>query len=292
MAAKTIECVECGATVAYGRLSCPDCGSLLASVAGSMAPKPAPAQAATIELQSASKLAEQAAGMPLDEPADVQADAPTGPALVQATVQAPADAPMPTFIPRQPNAFHPPMLAAATVMTSTPVWPGAVPPAQLMPDELPVGRPSTTPLRAVPWSNAIDQARALEISGWVVLAGAALGTLGFLLPWSRVVIGAGAFGGYLSTWGLASPTHLLVFLMILVVLGLAIVPTRVPAWLAFGVGGLALGGFLIGLSWPYLVGPLGADIGVLLVGLGGAILGVGGVMATWSSRHVEVEPSV
>jgi hypothetical protein len=91
---------------------------------------------------------------------------------------------------------------------------------------------------------------------------------------------------------LASPTHLLVFLVILAVLGLAVVPSRVPAWLAFGVGGLALGGLLIGLSWPYLVGPLGADIGVLMVGLGGAILGIGGVMASWSSRHVEFEPPV
>ncbi|TFG68791.1 MAG: hypothetical protein E4H24_02650 [Thermomicrobiales bacterium] len=288
MAARTIDCVECGATVAYGRLSCPDCGSLLASMAGSIAPKSVPTQMATIEHEGVSDLTEQATETPHSEPADAQIDASSGRAPAQAPLDAPAEPPMPASIPRQPNVYQPPMLAAAAVMTSAPVWPGAVPPAPQVPD----ASSATKTVQASPWSNSIDRARVLEISGWVVLVGAAFATLGFLLPWSRVVIGAGAFGGYLSTWGLASPTHLLVFLVILAVLGLAVVPSRVPAWLAFGVGGLALGGLLIGLSWPYLVGPLGADIGVLMVGLGGAILGIGGVMASWSSRHVEFEPPV
>ena len=34
MKTKTIDCVECGEKVSYGRLSCPACGALLASVAG------------------------------------------------------------------------------------------------------------------------------------------------------------------------------------------------------------------------------------------------------------------
>ena len=34
MTTKTIDCVECGESVPYGRLSCPACGALLASVAG------------------------------------------------------------------------------------------------------------------------------------------------------------------------------------------------------------------------------------------------------------------
>src|SRR6476619_7402572 len=34
MKTKTIACVECGEKVSYGRLSCPACGALLASVAG------------------------------------------------------------------------------------------------------------------------------------------------------------------------------------------------------------------------------------------------------------------
>src|SRR6187549_2405816 len=31
---KTLDCVECGASAPYGRLSCPSCGALLASVTG------------------------------------------------------------------------------------------------------------------------------------------------------------------------------------------------------------------------------------------------------------------
>ena len=34
MTTRTIDCAECGASVPYGRLSCPRCGSLLASVTG------------------------------------------------------------------------------------------------------------------------------------------------------------------------------------------------------------------------------------------------------------------
>ncbi len=36
MAVRTIGCGSCGAVVPYGRLSCPECGELLASVAGSI----------------------------------------------------------------------------------------------------------------------------------------------------------------------------------------------------------------------------------------------------------------
>ena len=41
------------------------------------------------------------------------------------------------------------------------------------------------------WLNTIpDPARFVEIAGWFVVVGAAMSLLGFLLPWSRVVIGA------------------------------------------------------------------------------------------------------
>ncbi len=36
MTTKTIDCVDCGESVPYGRLSCPACGALLASVAGAL----------------------------------------------------------------------------------------------------------------------------------------------------------------------------------------------------------------------------------------------------------------
>jgi hypothetical protein len=137
-----------------------------------------------------------------------------------------------------------------------------------------------------------EAARFAEIAGWFVVVGATMSLLGFLLPWSRVVIGARATGGYLDTWGLASPTHLLVVIGLLVVLGLGVMRTRVPTWLSTGVLGLAAGGLLLGLSWPYIVGPLGAGIGVLVVALGGIALLIGGALGSWATRHVEDGPGV
>jgi len=134
--------------------------------------------------------------------------------------------------------------------------------------------------------------QTLELAGWFVIAGAVLSILGFVLPWSRVVIGSGQTGGYFDTWGLASPTHLLVLLGLLVILGLGIVPSRLPAWIRTGVLGLAAGGILVGLAWPYVVGPLGADVGVTAELVGGIALAIGGILASWATRHAAEEPSV
>ena len=66
------------------------------------------------------------------------------------------------------------------------------------------------------WLNTVpDPARFVEIAGWFIVVGAAMSLLGFLLPWSRVVIGARTNGGYFDGWGLASPTHLFVFVGLL-----------------------------------------------------------------------------
>ena len=120
------------------------------------------------------------------------------------------------------------------------------------------------------WLNAVpDPARFVEIAGWFIVVGAAMSLLGFLLPWSRVVIGARTIGGYFDGWGLASPTHLFVFVGLLAVLALALRRRPVPAWISSGVLGLGFGGLLLGLAWPYLVGPLGADVGLTMVTLGG-----------------------
>jgi hypothetical protein len=119
-----------------------------------------------------------------------------------------------------------------------------------------------------------------------------MAVLGFLLPWSVVVIGARGVGGYLDDWGMASPTHVLVLLGLLSVLALGVVRTPVPVWFRTGALGLGVGGLLIGLIWPYLIGPLGADIGVLVTALGGLALVTGGIVASWATRHVEADPLV
>jgi hypothetical protein len=142
------------------------------------------------------------------------------------------------------------------------------------------------------WLAAPDPARFVEIAGWFVVVGATMALLGFLLPWSRVVIGASTIGGYFDGWGLASPTHLFVFVSLLAVLALAIRREPVPPWISSGIFGLAFGGLLLGLAWPYIVGPLGADVGLTMTFLGGVCLLVGGTLALWATRHVEAEPVV
>ena len=68
--------------------------------------------------------------------------------------------------------------------------------------------------------------------------------------------------------------------------------TPVPAWLRTGLLGLGVGGLLVGLTWPYLFGPLGAGVGVLITSFGAVALLIGGCVASWATRHVEVEPAV
>ena len=72
--------------------------------------------------------------------------------------------------------------------------------------------------------------------------------------------------------GLTGPGHILVLVAAIVIAVLAVVPNRIPAWLRSGVAGLLLGMFVIGLVWPYIVGPLGASIGSLMDLVGSIVL--------------------
>lgn len=265
---RTIDCMDCGASVPYGRLSCPACGGLVASVAGA-----APRSAERVRPAEPIPTAERTPAAEPARPAEpLLAARPYERHLADET-DPPAHASVPT------SAYRPPALALA----ATPV-------------SAPSGSLSTTASAAADErasrSDVMDPARIVELAGWFVIVGATMSLLGLLLPWSRVVIGAKGVGGYLDTWGLASPTHILVFVALLAVLAFGIVRTPVPAWLRIGVFGLALGSLLIGLVWPYVVGPLGADVGVLVVALGGSALIIGGVVAIWATRHAAVEPFV
>jgi hypothetical protein len=119
-----------------------------------------------------------------------------------------------------------------------------------------------------------------------MIIGSAVAMLGFLLPWSRTVIGAEGAGTYFDTWGIANPSHLLVELSLAAVLGLAIVANPIPTWIRTCCAGLVLGGLLVGLAWPYLLGPLGAGPGVLAILVGGVLLGAAGVLDLVEARHV------
>ena len=138
----------------------------------------------------------------------------------------------------------------------------------------------------------IDRARIDEAAGVVVLAGAMGSLIGFLLPWSRVVIGSRGAGTYFDTWGLASQGHLVVFLLVLGALALAAIPNRIDTWLRTGVVGIALGALLLGLAWPYAFGPLGAGVGIVLLVVAACLLLLGGLVSTLVQRHGVETPGV
>jgi hypothetical protein len=273
---KSIDCTECGAFVPYGRLSCPTCGALLASVGG----RPSVA-AASIDVPEAMP---EPYLLPDDDEAGTVSIWPSGPDPVDERPPAiitgrpyrlsAATDPGRPFMSAIPGAYR---LSALTLANATAETASAGPAAV-------AGDPSAT--------KRIDPARLADIAGWFVIVGAAMAVLGFLLPWSSVVIGARSAGSYFDSWGLASPTHVVVLGATLLVLALGIVRTGVPLWLRSGVMPLALGSLLIGLVWPYEVGPLPADVGILVVALGGVAMAAGGVLTTAAPRHAGLDPLV
>jgi hypothetical protein len=129
-------------------------------------------------------------------------------------------------------------------------------------------------------------------AGWLMIIGSAVAILGFLLPWSQTVIGAEGVGSYFDTWGMANASHLLVVLALLAALGLAIVANPLPTWIRTCAVGLLVGGLLVGLTWPYLFGPLGAGPGVMSIMVGGLMLSMAGLLDLIEARHATSEPVV
>jgi hypothetical protein len=271
------------------------------------APTPAVAARARAEADRAKAEAERAAIVPLLAPSAIAAP--------PATPWAPIVEPPPVLLGRPyqrhlssepdpadyrvppPSAYRPPSQAMAMAMptavaaTNGVHHPDPAPAAPAAPDA--PAAPAHRLKDASWWLDTVpDPARFVEIAGWFIVVGSTMALLGFLLPWSRVVIGASTVGGYFDGWGLASPTHLFIFAGLLAVLALAIRGRPVPAWISSGILGLVFGGLLLGLAWPYLVGPLGADVGLTMTVLGGVALLIGGVVTLWATRHVVVEPLV
>lgn len=126
-----------------------------------------------------------------------------------------------------------------------------------------------------------------DASGRIVAIAAWLAAIGFLLPWSNLMIGAGGVGGYLNTWGLATITHLPVLVALLALGLIVILPGRPVPWIVGGVAPLILGGLLVGLAWPYLVGGLGSGIGLFIETGAAVALIVGGSLRVKPARHVD-----
>lgn len=130
-----------------------------------------------------------------------------------------------------------------------------------------------------------------DAGGKVVAIAAWVAAIGFLLPWSNLVIGAEGVGGYINSWGLATITHLPVLVFALAVALLVILP-RQPAWLTGGVLPVVLGGLLLGLAWPYLVGGLGGQIGLFVEAIAAIALIVGGGLRSAPGRNDEAVTTV
>ena len=302
---KTIDCAECGTSVPHGRLSCPACGALLASVTGgrpTMAPE---TETGSVTGTSSEPIADPEPNPTHGSAATLEPEplGPSEPVLQPAVWPSLVGSPptlaarhAPRYLLDDPDDLATPAPPPSTYMPAGLMLSGAVAggagwtaPAAAV-SAAPVPKPGATTLRSR--VGPVEASRFVEIAGWFVVVGATMAVLGFLLPWSTVVIGARSFGSYFDTWGLASPTHVVVLATTMLVLALGILRTAVPVWIRSGVLPLALGSLLIGLVWPYQVGPLGADVGALVVGLGGLALVIGGVVTAWATRHVDVDPLV
>jgi hypothetical protein len=119
----------------------------------------------------------------------------------------------------------------------------------------------------------------------IVVVGAGIAILGFVLPWAPIVIGSGRIGGYLEQWGLAGPGHPLLLLAIIALGAFASQVDRLPRWARPGIPALVLAGVLVGLLWPYLFGTIQASVGVYVTLAGALVLSVGGMLDLWLRRH-------
>jgi hypothetical protein len=206
-----------------------------------------------------------------------------------AAAAAAAEPPPGAYLPPSPVAAPtPPAILGTAAIATMPAGPAAParawagPSAAAGADDT-AGEPETDAAGA--------RARVDEAIGWVAVAGCAIALLGFLIPWARTMIGSSG-DGYLDQWGLAGPGHLVIVIALVAIVIGAVIPNRIPAWLRLGVPGLVVGAILIGLLWPYVIGPLGTLPGAFL-SLAGALTLVGASIASIViDRHAARGPAV
>ena len=310
MPSRTVICPDCGETVPSRSLSCPACGALFVSVAGG----------------AVRSSVDAAAGAAADH---VKGDDPSAmaPARIQSQAlpeASPDDAPVPTppadrgpAIPLAPSSIRQTQVEVSgsiasgltAAMAATPAAdggylpPGTTPSPATLPGpsvSVPAGlvqpsaavAPSTTTSDPAGTLPTLDLAWLDYALGYAAAAGSGLIAFGMLMPWSAVVIGASGVQGLFNTWGLAGPGHVLVLLWALAVLAVSVLPNRIPVSIRSGLVGLMLGVFSLGLVWPYLIGPLGAGIGVLVVTVGALVLTATGITSAWRERHAADDRSV
>ena len=124
----------------------------------------------------------------------------------------------------------------------------------------------------------------------VIVAGAAVASIGFFLPWANVLAGAGLIGGYFTQWGLAGPGHWIMLTALAVLAIAAGSGTRTAGW-PVGLAGVVAASVLLGLTWPYLFGVLGRSVGVWVVVIGAVVLLLGAALDRLD-RHAAEPPAV
>jgi hypothetical protein len=322
MVAESLACPSCADTVPPGRLSCPHCGTVLAAVArrveltdvialpGPLAEPPAAVGFQEDEEEPTLEPEPEAYApwpMPATDAAPVAATprppVPPVPSpfaaagtYVPPAVAPPAPEPVepPAASPARfgPAAFGPPP-SEPVDPPPAPVYPRAWDPAGAAAGEGVIGAaaPASLPRLGGFTMPRIDRDRVEEASDAMMLVGAFGLVLAFLAPWARVVIGSRGTG-YMDTWGLAGSGHIALFLLTLAVLGLAAFQNPIGRWLRTGVLGIALGSFVLGLAWPYVVGPLGAGPGALLAWLSGLVMFIAGAISLLVLRHAALSSDV
>lgn len=277
----TFACAACTAAVPPGRLACPSCGELLASVAGRVAARPSIGRRATVA--DPEPPADVVAAGAIDPPESAALPAFVAPAVV---VDVPAAPIPPTGSFRPGTAFasasaHPPIAPDAPLTVVPAPATSAPSPGPSWPD-----RPATP---------SLEDAQAAALARWAAVSGAASASPGtsppapaapaarfdglpalpipvaerlvalaagvvavaFLLPWGDLVIGAVIVGEPWHRLGILAAWHWLAWLAALPVILLATAADRVPPWIRLGVVPIAYGGLVIGLAWPYVLGPIG-----------------------------------
>ena len=273
-------CPSCEDSVPPGRLSCPHCGAVLAAVAHRV-----DGGAAMEPRRPLAPIAPPGPPAVADDGWDADPDVPG--AYVPRAVE---PEPPPATVAAEPPP--PPMIAEPVEPPPVPILPRAWDPVAAASGNGVIAAPSAATARvgriAVP---RIDRERIEATADTVMLVGSFGLVLSFLAPWADVVIGSRG-RGYMDTWGLAGSGHIALFLLALGVLALAALENPIGRWLRTGVAGVALGGFVLGLAWPYVVGPLGAGPGALLAWVSGLVLFIAGIVSLLVLRHAALPPDV
>lgn len=288
--ARSIVCGACGSDVPYGRLSCPACGELLASVAGGIRRATEPRVGGTAIAPSASRVGGERI-MP-ESLHDAAAAAPPEPTSAPELTYAPE----PTYGPG-PGAYVPPPSVdqGPPVMVAGPAAPARAWAGLAAPEREEAAAGAGYMGRNAGGRPASDAGNALtrrtEFIGWLTIAGGALAAVGFLLPWGLSMIGATGTD-YVDRWGIAGPFHPLVALAVIAVVAGAIVPNRIPEGYRVGLAGTILGAYVLGLAWPYLLGFSRPGPGAVAVTVGAALLLAAGVVSLVMDRHATSAPPV